>query len=146
MCAALMWKPRWSMPHATAPPAVPCSTRRRSRTRGSSGAPRGPQRADGDGCVPRLCGSPDGVCLTRPLRQRYLAVRAEDLDRVEVLARRVGRNELTAMDVCRAYVEAQMEYASRDRSASGTLQYAQKILSSPGKKDGLYWEGELKIF
>jgi hypothetical protein len=62
--------------------------------------------------------------------------------RVEVLARRVGRNELTAMDVCRAYVEAQMEYASRDRSASGTLQYAQKILSSPGKKDGLYWEGE----
>ena len=64
------------------------------------------------------------------------------LGRVEVLARRVGRNELTAMDVCRGYVEAQMEYASRDRLASGTLQYAQKILSSPGKKDGLYWEGE----
>jgi hypothetical protein len=62
--------------------------------------------------------------------------------RVEVLARRVGRNELTAMEVCRAYVEAQMEYASRDRTTSGTLQYAQKILSSPGKKDGLYWEGE----
>jgi hypothetical protein len=62
--------------------------------------------------------------------------------RVEVLARRVGRNELTAMEVCRAYVEAQMEYASRDRTAGGILQYAQKILSSPGKKDGLYWEGE----
>jgi hypothetical protein len=62
--------------------------------------------------------------------------------RVEVLARRVGRNELTAIEVCRAYVEAQMEYASRDRTASGTLQYAQKILSAPGKKDGLYWEGE----
>ncbi len=62
--------------------------------------------------------------------------------RVEVLARRVGRNELTAMEVCRAYVEAQAEYASRDRTASGMLQYAQKILSSPGKKDGLYWEGE----
>lgn len=62
--------------------------------------------------------------------------------RVEVLARRVGRNELTAMEVCRAYVEAQTEYASHDRGASGTLQYAQKILSSPGKKDGLYWEGE----
>ena len=62
--------------------------------------------------------------------------------RVEVLARRVGRNELTAMEVCRAYVEAQTEYASRDRTASGSLQYAQKILSSPGKKDGLYWEGE----
>ena len=62
--------------------------------------------------------------------------------RVEVLARRVGRNELTALEVCRAYVEAQTEYASRDRTTSGTLQYAQKILSSPGKKDGLYWEGE----
>ena len=62
--------------------------------------------------------------------------------RVEVLARRVGRNELTAIEVCRAYVEAQTEYASRDRTASGMLQYAQKILSSPGTKDGLYWEGE----
>ncbi len=62
--------------------------------------------------------------------------------RVEVLARRVGRNELTAMEVCRAYVEAQTEYASRDRTTSGVLQYAQRILSSPGKKDGLYWEGE----
>ena len=64
------------------------------------------------------------------------------LGRVEILARRVGRNELTAMDVCRAYVEAQMEYAAHDRTATGMLQYAQKILSSPGKKDGLYWEGE----
>ncbi len=62
--------------------------------------------------------------------------------RVEVLARRVGRNELTAIEVCRAYVEAQMEYASRDRTTSGILQYAQKILSTPGRKDGLYWEGE----
>ena len=61
--------------------------------------------------------------------------------RVEVLARRIGRNELTSLEVCRAYVEAQMDYASRDRTASGVLQYAQKIISSPGKKDGLYWEG-----
>jgi hypothetical protein len=64
------------------------------------------------------------------------------LGRVEILARRVGRNELTAMDICRAYVEAQTDYASHDRTATGTLQYAQRILSSPGKKDGLYWEGE----
>jgi hypothetical protein len=62
--------------------------------------------------------------------------------RVEILARRVGRNELTAIDVCRAYVEAQMEYASRDRDANGVLEYARKIVSSPGKQDGLYWEGE----
>lgn len=61
--------------------------------------------------------------------------------RVEVLARRVGRNEMTAIDVCRGYVEAQMEYAAHDRNGDGVLQYAQKIMSSPGKKDGLYWGG-----
>jgi hypothetical protein len=62
--------------------------------------------------------------------------------KIEVLARRVGRNEINAIDVCRGYVEAQMEYAARDRDADGILEYAQTILSSPGKKDGLYWEGE----
>lgn len=62
--------------------------------------------------------------------------------RVEILARRIGRDELVAIDVCRAYVEAQMEYASRDRDANGVLEYAQKIVSSAGKRDGLYWEGE----
>jgi hypothetical protein len=64
------------------------------------------------------------------------------IGRVEILARRVGRNELAAIDVCRGYVEAQMEYASRDRDAHGMLKYAQRIVSSPGKKDGLYYEGE----
>jgi hypothetical protein len=64
------------------------------------------------------------------------------IGRVEILARRVGRNELAAIDVCRAYVEAQMEYASRDRNANGVLQYAQHIISTPGKKDGLYYEGQ----
>ena len=62
--------------------------------------------------------------------------------KVEVLARRIGRNELNAVEVCRGYVEAQMQYASADRDANGVLEYAQKIVSSPGKKDGLYWEGE----
>jgi hypothetical protein len=62
--------------------------------------------------------------------------------RLEILARRIGRNEMNAIEVCRGYVEAQMEYAAHDRDANGVLEYAQKILSSPGKKDGLYWEGE----
>ena len=62
--------------------------------------------------------------------------------KTEILARRVGRNELVAIDVCRGYVEAQMEYAGEDRDANGMLEYARKITSSPGKKDGLYWEGE----
>lgn len=62
--------------------------------------------------------------------------------RLAILARRIGRNELTAIDVCRAYVEAQIEYATRDRLSNGILEYAQNINSSPGKKDGLYWDGE----
>jgi hypothetical protein len=62
--------------------------------------------------------------------------------RLEILARRVGRHELAAIDVCRAYVEAQMEYSKHDCDGDGVLQYAPKIVSSKGKKDGLYWEGD----
>jgi hypothetical protein len=62
--------------------------------------------------------------------------------KVEILARHIGRNELNAVEVCRGYVEAQMAYANVDRDADGNLEYAQKIVSSPGKQDGLYWEGE----
>jgi hypothetical protein len=62
--------------------------------------------------------------------------------KMEVLARRIGRNELNAVEVCRGYVEAQMQYAQRDWDADGILEYAQKIVSSPGKQDGLYWAGE----
>jgi Protein of unknown function (DUF2950) len=61
--------------------------------------------------------------------------------RLEILARRVGQNELNAVDVCRGYVEAQQEYAAEDRDKDGVLKYAQKIVSSPGQHDGLYWDG-----
>jgi hypothetical protein len=61
--------------------------------------------------------------------------------RLEILARRIGQNELNALDVCRGYVEAQQEYAAEDRDKDGILEYAQKIVSSPGKHDGLYWDG-----
>ncbi len=63
----------------------------------------------------------------------------------QVLDRRIGRNELSAIKVCLAYVDAQREYATRDRDGNGTLEYAQKLLSTPGMRDGLYWvskEGE----
>ena len=58
--------------------------------------------------------------------------------RLEILARRVGRDELNAMDICRGYVEAQLEYASKDRDRDGVLEYAQTIMSAAGKSDGLY--------
>lgn len=57
----------------------------------------------------------------------------------EILDRRIGRNELSAIQVCRAYVDAQREYASRDRNGDGLLEYASRFRSSPGKHDGLYW-------
>jgi hypothetical protein len=62
--------------------------------------------------------------------------------RLEILARRVGRNELNAMEISRGYVEAQLEYASKDRDRDGILEYAQTIASSPGKPDGLYSESD----
>ena len=57
----------------------------------------------------------------------------------EILRRRVGRNELSAIQVSLAYVEAQNEYASLDPAGLGRGVYAQRIVSRPGKKDGLYW-------
>jgi hypothetical protein len=60
----------------------------------------------------------------------------------ELLNRRIGSNELNAIQVLRAYLDAQREYASLDRNGDGVLQYAQKISSSPGKQDGLYWPAD----
>jgi hypothetical protein len=60
--------------------------------------------------------------------------------RQEVLFRRIGTNELDAIQVCRGFVEAQKEYASHIHDNSGINQYAQKMFSSPGKQDGLYWQ------
>jgi hypothetical protein len=59
--------------------------------------------------------------------------------RQEILQRRIGRNELSAIQACRAYVDAQEEYADQDRTGTGVGVYAQRFVSRPGKKDGLYW-------
>lgn len=58
----------------------------------------------------------------------------------EILYRRIGANELDAIQVCRGFVEAQKEYASEIHDNSGVNQYAQKIISTPGRHDGLYWQ------
>ncbi len=62
-----------------------------------------------------------------------------DSGRLEVLYRRIGRNELDAIQACLAYVDAQNEYAEKVRTGAGVATYAQRIVSHPGKKDGLYW-------
>ncbi|HEX5217980.1 MAG TPA: DUF2950 domain-containing protein [Verrucomicrobiae bacterium] len=61
----------------------------------------------------------------------------------ELLNRRIGRNELDVLRVMRACVQAQREYASRDRDGDEVLEYAQKFASTEGKTDGLYWPTEL---
>jgi len=57
----------------------------------------------------------------------------------EMRTRRIGRNELSAMQAVLAYFDAQKEYAQRDRDGDGVLAYARQIASSPGRHDGLYW-------
>jgi hypothetical protein len=63
----------------------------------------------------------------------------EGLERI--VDRRIGRNELAAIAIVHAYVDAQIEYALSDRDGDEVLEYAQRLSSSDGQQDGLYWEG-----
>jgi Protein of unknown function (DUF2950) len=60
----------------------------------------------------------------------------------EIVNRRIGANERNAISVLEAYLDAQKEYASRDRNGDGVLQYAQQLGSTRGKHDGLYWDAD----
>ena len=60
----------------------------------------------------------------------------------ELIYRRIGANELDTIEVCRGYVDAQQQYASRKHDGSEVNQYAQRIISTPGKQDGLAWRNE----
>jgi hypothetical protein len=69
---------------------------------------------------------------------RFDLVEGEEVMRL----RRVGRNELAVMQALLAYHDAQMEYAEQDRDGDGVLEYAQRFISTPGERNGLYWEVE----
>ena len=60
--------------------------------------------------------------------------------REEILNRRIGANELNAIEICRGFVEAQHEYALEKHDGSKVNQYAQRVISTPGKHDGLAWQ------
>jgi len=60
--------------------------------------------------------------------------------RTEILIRRIGENELDAINICRGFVEAQKEYASDKHDNASLTQYAQRIISTPGRQDGLAWQ------
>jgi hypothetical protein len=62
--------------------------------------------------------------------------------KLEVLYRRIGENELDVIDLCEGFVEAQKEYALEQHDGSGVNQYAQRLISTPGKHDGLAWKNE----
>jgi hypothetical protein len=62
--------------------------------------------------------------------------------REEIINRRIGEDEMNAIGVCQTYLEAQHEYAGEDRAGDGVFKYAQKIRSTPGQRDGLYWPEE----
>jgi len=64
-----------------------------------------------------------------------------DQGRIEILYRRIGHNELDAIQTCLAFVDAENEYADKDRG-DGAGVYAQRIVSTPGKKDGLFWRDD----
>ena len=67
---------------------------------------------------------------------------ATELGEEEIINRRIGANELEAIRVLRAYIDAQRQYAARDRNGDDVLEYAQKLGSTPGKQDGLYWPAD----
>ncbi len=69
---------------------------------------------------------------------RFATEEGED----EIVNRRIGANERSAILVLRAYLDAQKDYAARDRNGDGVLQYAQRLGSTPGKHDGLYWPAD----
>lgn len=84
---------------------------------------------------------PDGYPFAFPIVKAEGRWRFDtEAGRDELLARRIGENELAAIEVLRAIVDAQIEYASEDRNGNGTLEYAQRFASTPGKRDGLYWK------
>ena len=62
--------------------------------------------------------------------------------RQEMLYRRIGSNELDAIEICRGYVDAQKEYAMKKHDGAEVNQYAQRVISTPGKHDGLVWKNE----
>ena len=75
--------------------------------------------------------------LVRDAKQRWRFDTRAGLQ--EFLDRQIGANELAAMQSVRAYVDAQREYVLRDRNRNGLLEYAQRLVSSEGQRDGLYW-------
>lgn len=96
-------------------------------------------KMDGDATATLIIG-PEDFPVPIPLVRKGDAWQFDTAaGRQEILARRIGRNELDAIQSSLAYVDAQNEYAAKDRTGAGSGVYAQRVVSTAGKKDGLYW-------
>src|SRR4029450_557740 len=87
-----------------------------------------------------LVGNDDFPLPIAIVKQEGKVVFDTKVGREEILNRRVGENELNAIEICRGFVDAQHEYAMDKHDDSKVNQYAQRILSTPGKHDGLAWQ------
>jgi len=88
-----------------------------------------------------LCIGKDNWPLPIPIvKEGAIWVFDAEQGKQEILNRRIGRNELHVMDVLHAYIDAQHEYASRDCTGGGMVEFAQNLISTQGKRNGLYWE------
>jgi hypothetical protein len=90
-----------------------------------------------------LCIGPDNWPMPIPIVKKGSAwVFDIQKGKQEILNRRIGRNELQVIDVLHAYVDAQHEYATKDCGGSGKVEFAQRLISTEGNRDGLYWEAK----
>ena len=94
---------------------------------------------DGDNKATLVIGDDDYPFPIPLIRKSGLWSFDTDTGRREILFRRIGHNELDAIQTSLAYVDAQNEYADKDRTGAGPGVYAQRFVSETGKKDGLYW-------
>jgi hypothetical protein len=96
----------------------------------------GPERA-------HLAVGPDGWTLPIPLAKKADGWNFDiQAGKEEMRIRRIGRNELDAMQALLAFFDAQKEYAQADRNGDGFVEYAQRFVSTPGKRDGLSWPND----
>ena len=95
--------------------------------------------ADGEGTMTLVAGNSDWpmpIPIVREGKKWRFDTKAGE---VEMLNRRIGQNELSAVQTCLAILDAQREYVSLDLNAGGPREYAARFMSEPGKKNGLFW-------
>ena len=114
------------------------SRRARSSSRSTTRSTRSSPKAMTTSCCRSATTPGRCPCRSSAGTAKWYLDGAEGAD--EIVYRRIGRNELGAIAVCRGYVDAQYEYAAADHDGEGAGIFAHKLVSDPGTQNGLYWE------